>query len=350
MRDINALYPPLQEKVHKLVDLCKENGIIIAIGECLRTKAEQDALYAQGRTKPGSIVTNCKGSTYSSMHQWGVAFDFYLKMDVDGDGQVSDDAFNNATRLFNKVGELGKSIGLEWGGNWKSPVDMPHFQLPDWGSTAAKLKSLYGKPENFMNHWCKKEEPKGEDHSSVKPNMIAGEGVVTPKSGVKIRKGAGTSSETITAAPYNATCKILSLNECLSNGYTWAKVEYNGVTGYAAQKYLKITKMPVSEETTSPMLPSTTNADGNSTDVYSKTSVKPAKAKDANYAGAYVTSANLNLRAGSGTGENIITTIPKGSLVRCYGYYNNEGKNNVWLLVAYGKYTGYVSKKYLRKE
>ena len=155
MRDIKALHPDLQEKIALLQKKCAAAGITIGIGECLRTKAEQDALYAQGRTKPGKIVTNAKGSSYSSMHQWGVAFDFYLKMDVDGDGSTSDDAFNNSTGLYDKVGKIGQSIGLEWGGSWKSIKDRPHFQLPNWGSTPAKLKKLYGTPEKFMATWKK---------------------------------------------------------------------------------------------------------------------------------------------------------------------------------------------------
>ena len=152
-RNVSDLHPRLQRKVEELLRLCEQNGIHIGISECLRTKAEQDALYAQGRTTSGSIVTNAKGSSYSSMHQWGVAFDFYLMMDVDGDGSIKDDNYNNSTKLFNKVGALGKSIGLEWGGDWKSIVDMPHLQLPDWGSTAKKLKELYKTPEAFFKTW-----------------------------------------------------------------------------------------------------------------------------------------------------------------------------------------------------
>lgn len=156
MRNVSQLHPELQKKVEQLKILCQQNGITIGISECVRTVAEQDVLYAKGRTMPGKIVTKAKGNTYSSMHQWGVAFDFYLKMDVDGDGSVSDDAFNNSTELFNKVGKIGQSIGLEWGGAWKSMKDLPHFQLPNWGSTPAKLKRLYGTPEKFMATWKKK--------------------------------------------------------------------------------------------------------------------------------------------------------------------------------------------------
>lgn len=156
MRNVSQLHPELQKKVEQLKILCQQNGITIGISECVRTVAEQDVLYAKGRTMPGKIVTKAKGNTYSSMHQWGVAFDFYLKMDVDGDGSVSDDALNNSTELFNKVGKIGQSIGLEWGGAWKSMKDLPHFQLPNWGSTSAKLKRLYGTPEKFMATWKKK--------------------------------------------------------------------------------------------------------------------------------------------------------------------------------------------------
>lgn len=152
-RNITDLHPRLQAKVTELKEKCSAQGIEIGISECLRTAAEQDAIYAKGRTEPGVIVTNCQGSSYKSMHQWGVAFDFYIKMDVDGDGEIADDAFNNTTGLFEKVGEIGQSIGLEWGGNWKGIIDRPHFQLPDWGSTSKQLINMYGTPDKFFATW-----------------------------------------------------------------------------------------------------------------------------------------------------------------------------------------------------
>lgn len=145
MRDISKLHPCLIEKVELLKKVCREKGIEIGIGECVRTRSEQDALYAQGRTLPGKIVTNAKGSTYSSMHQWGVAFDFYRK--------DKKDAYANGDGFFDRVGKIGKSLGLMWGGDWKNPVDKPHFQLPDWGKTATALKNRYKTPEKFMNSW-----------------------------------------------------------------------------------------------------------------------------------------------------------------------------------------------------
>ncbi len=145
MRNAKQLHPKLQNLMEDLKSDCENQGLKIAIGECLRTVKEQDALYAKGRTVSGKIVTNAKGSSYSSMHQWGVAFDFYRN---DGKG-----AYENGDSFFEKVGKIGKSLGLEWGGDWKSIKDLPHFQLPDWGSGAAKLKAEYKTPENFFKTW-----------------------------------------------------------------------------------------------------------------------------------------------------------------------------------------------------
>ena len=151
-RDISLCHPELQQKAEKLVSACRGQGLLIGIGECYRTVSEQDALYAKGRTAPGSIVTNAKGISYSSHHQWGTAFDIYRN---DGKG-----AYNDSDGFFSKVGAIGVKIGLEWGGNWTSPVDKPHFQLPYWGSTTTMLKNLYGAPEEFKKTWSDEEMEK----------------------------------------------------------------------------------------------------------------------------------------------------------------------------------------------
>lgn len=150
MRDITVCHPRLQILAENLILECEKQGLKIKIGETLRTVEEQDALYAQGRTKPGNIVTNAPGKSYSSYHQWGTAFDFFRN---DGKG-----AYYDSDGFFTKVGHIGVSLGLEWGGNWKSPVDKPHFQLPDWGSTTSGIKKLYTTPAEFMKTW-EKEEP-----------------------------------------------------------------------------------------------------------------------------------------------------------------------------------------------
>lgn len=145
MRDIKQCHPRLQKLADELVTACERKGLPIKITECFRTVAEQEALYAQGRTKPGKIVTNARGSTYSSCHMWGIAFDICRN---DGKG-----AYEDGDGFFSKVGQIGKALGLRWGGDWVSIKDKPHFQLPDWGDTTTKLKQLYGTPDKFKATW-----------------------------------------------------------------------------------------------------------------------------------------------------------------------------------------------------
>ena len=252
MRNVSQLHPELKKKVVKLQKECLKAGIKIKIGECLRTVAEQNALYAKGRNGvPGPIVTKAKGTDYRSMHQWGVAFDFFLDMDVDKDGKKSDDAFNNATKLFNKVGAIGKKLGLEWGGDWKSIKDLPHFQLPDWGSTATKLKKKYGTPEKFKETWDDKKDVK---NVKAKPNNTVTasknpteparyrdskyNGSYTTISNLNLRTGAGTSKSIVTVIPEgtSVTCHGYYTNV---GPDVWLFVQYGKYIGFVSKKHLK---------------------------------------------------------------------------------------------------------------
>lgn len=219
MRDVKQLHPELQKKLQKLVKQCEANGLKIGISECLRSTKEQDDLYAQGRTKPGRIVTNAKGSTYSSMHQWGVAFDFYRN---DGKG-----AYNTSGKFFEKVGAIGKAIGLEWGGDWKSIKDMPHFQLPDWGSTASILKAKYGEPANFFKEW----NNGGKAPSTTSKQKVM---VVTAKSGLRLRNKPSLISSVIVNMPKEATFVPTGEKQ---NGFV--KGTYGKKMGWASEKYLR---------------------------------------------------------------------------------------------------------------
>ena len=153
--DRTKLHPWLNYKLTLLLKQCAKKRIYLIITQGFRSKAQQDELYAQGRTKKGNIVTNAKGSDYSSQHQWGIAFDIALKYDVDGDGRITDDTYNN--KGIKDVAKIAKSkkVGLAWGGDWVSPVDTPHFYLEKWGDTPAKLKRTYGTFEKFKKTWTK---------------------------------------------------------------------------------------------------------------------------------------------------------------------------------------------------
>lgn len=119
MEKIGLLKPRVKKLAEKLIEKCLENGIKISIYQTYRTIEEQNKLYAQGRTETGSIVTNAKGGY--SMHNYGVAFDC---APLSTSGGID---WGNI-ELFKKVGKIGESIDLEWGGSWISLVDYPHFQ------------------------------------------------------------------------------------------------------------------------------------------------------------------------------------------------------------------------------
>ena len=123
-RMIATLLPHVRPYARALYFKARDNGIAINIISGTRTYAEQDALYAQGRTTGGEIVTNARGG-YSN-HNFGIAFDI---------GVFSGNRYLPESPLYKAVGALGMELGLEWGGNWTSIVDQPHFQLrPAWAS------------------------------------------------------------------------------------------------------------------------------------------------------------------------------------------------------------------------
>lgn len=134
-RDVSQLHPELQKKIAQLEELCAKEGLPILITDCVRNRTEQADCVRRGTS---SLAYP------NSMHNWGVAFDFCKNIK----GHEYDDA-----AFFNRVGKLGQSIGLEWGGAWYSPVDKPHFQLSNWGTGVSKLKSIYRTPEKFRATW-----------------------------------------------------------------------------------------------------------------------------------------------------------------------------------------------------
>lgn len=146
--DRSKLHPWIDHKLGLLLKECKKQGIYLIVTEGFRTVEYQDSLYAKGRTKPGKVVTNAKGNSYSSQHQWGIAFDI----------AINDSSLLYDDKTIKKVAKIAKSskVGLAWGGDWKSIVDTPHFYLKKWGSTTKKLKEKYGTPDNFRKTFTAK--------------------------------------------------------------------------------------------------------------------------------------------------------------------------------------------------
>ncbi len=129
---IATLLPEAQPMARALVQKAAAAGITIKIISGMRSYAEQNALYAQGRSQPGNVVTNARGG-YSN-HNFGIAFDIGV---FEGRKYLPD------SPKYKAVGALGVDMGLEWGGNWKTIVDQPHFELrPAWAQGLSGRKML----------------------------------------------------------------------------------------------------------------------------------------------------------------------------------------------------------------
>ena len=81
MRDITLCHPRLQALTAQLVDKCVSAGLPIKIGESFRASPNRTLCTRRGGLQPGSIITNARGSSYSSQHQWGIAADFTVPME-----------------------------------------------------------------------------------------------------------------------------------------------------------------------------------------------------------------------------------------------------------------------------
>jgi peptidoglycan LD-endopeptidase CwlK len=135
-----GLHPVLGAGANVLIQQSHARGVPIVITQGLRTIAEQNALYAQGRSKPGPIVTNAEGGT--SYHNYGLAFDFALLLpngtslswDINRDGD------KDKTADWQEVVQEAKRLGLEWGGDWTSFKDYSHLQMT-FGLTIDQLRA-----------------------------------------------------------------------------------------------------------------------------------------------------------------------------------------------------------------
>lgn len=130
------LHPKVRDEVIALITKVETGfppNIAVRIVQGLRTIKEQDALYAKGRTAPGSIVTHAKGG--SSYHNYGLAIDFAILIDKDGNGtydelswDIKKDNDKDGVADWLEVVKVFEAAGWEWGGKWSSLKDYPHLQ------------------------------------------------------------------------------------------------------------------------------------------------------------------------------------------------------------------------------
>ena len=136
-RSLDDLKPAAHAKLADFLDDVKLANIDYLITCTTRSISEQDALYAQGRTAPGKIVTNAKGG--DSFHNWACAIDLVpLRC---GKPLWSVFAMNGTMEPeWQKLGELAALHGITWAGTWKTFKEYAHFQYTG-GLTLADFKA-----------------------------------------------------------------------------------------------------------------------------------------------------------------------------------------------------------------
>lgn len=215
MAKLELLKPKIRELAEKLIAECKKLGYQITVTQTLRTIEEQDALYAQGRTKPGNIVTKAKGGY--SLHNFGVAFD--ICPIVDGKAAWNDNV------LFKKTGEIGMNVGLEWGGTWTSFPDLPHFQylagyiLDDFRNNKVDWKKFELSSVNSI--------PVLTNSQITFPALK-----VTSQDGLNVRRGPGTDQVKLGKLAF---AEIIVPLEKTSG---WVKIKYRNSFGWVSESYL----------------------------------------------------------------------------------------------------------------
>ena len=127
-RNLDDLRPEIRPQVDAFLAECKSQGLDILVTCTLRSLEEQAALYAQGRTAPGHVVTNAKPGT--SAHNYGLALDIVPIVNGKPD-------WSGTSTTWQQVGQIGVTAGLDWAGTPGFPfVEYAHFQLPNWRTVA----------------------------------------------------------------------------------------------------------------------------------------------------------------------------------------------------------------------
>jgi peptidoglycan L-alanyl-D-glutamate endopeptidase CwlK len=130
------LYPDIRARIFRIrEDVYKATGRYIRITQGLRSFEQQAAIYAQGRTAPGSIVTRCKPGM--SWHNYGLAFDVCFLGD---DPYLEKD--KKAAQTWSIFGKHAEAAGMTWGGHFVTFIDKPHAQRT-YGISIQEAIELY---------------------------------------------------------------------------------------------------------------------------------------------------------------------------------------------------------------
>jgi peptidoglycan L-alanyl-D-glutamate endopeptidase CwlK len=154
---IRLLHPTVREEVLKgytyVNNMLLGKGIRLRFSNTFRSFEEQKQLYANGRSKPGKIITNAREGL--SMHNYGLAFDIVLLIDKDNDGSFETASWDTKADFdkdriadWMEIVNHFKKLGWAWGGDWKSFPDYPHLEKM-FDLTPKQLLSRYNSGMTF---------------------------------------------------------------------------------------------------------------------------------------------------------------------------------------------------------
>ena len=250
-RDTNLqnLHPVVRDKINELTTLFEAESLPFRLFEGFRSPQRQAGLYAQGRSKPGRIVT--KAQPWSSYHQYGVAGDFVLFID----GKWSWDDSGERAQWWTRLHELARNVGLKplsW--------ELPHLQLQDLTLNDLKAGRY---PEGGDDDWAENLEDAietwagpplppplpfnlpqrpaidtsaGDGESEPSAGLLAANRYrVIARSGLRLREGAGQDFDIVGVLPLNQTVTVLSV----TGKWSLVDIEGDGIAdGYCFGGYL----------------------------------------------------------------------------------------------------------------
>lgn len=145
-RKIDDLHPAVARGCRELIRRMNLAGFsAVGVSSTFRDHAMQEYLYAQGRTREGSTVTNARGG--QSWHNWRLAFDIFQN--------IRGQEWSNP-KFFETAGEIWEKMGGEWGGRWANFPDRTHFQHT-FGATLSQMQAGHKIPDTKVMPWEKEE-------------------------------------------------------------------------------------------------------------------------------------------------------------------------------------------------
>jgi peptidoglycan L-alanyl-D-glutamate endopeptidase CwlK len=143
---LELVHPELKRRVTAMAAILDKENIPIQVCQGLRTWSEQDALYAQGRTHPGKIVTNAKGG--QSAHNFGYAVDL-----VPEEIEPGQPDWNIEHPAWKRMLEVGAQCGLAEGALWRTFPDNPHFYLKEFPANPTDVMQQDFKDAGMVAVW-----------------------------------------------------------------------------------------------------------------------------------------------------------------------------------------------------